>query len=136
MGLNLKNPIIAASSGLTDSVDGIVSLEKSGVSAVVLKSIFEEEIISELDANMKKMASESFLYPETLEFYEELEQKTISDQYLELIKAKASTLRCAALVSRNSEMPTIVKKPYSRVNLPSYPPENARKGFSTVSVTC
>jgi len=45
MGLKLKNPLIAASSGLTGTLDGIKTLEKSGVAAVVLKSIFEEEIL-------------------------------------------------------------------------------------------
>lgn len=101
MGLNLKNPIIAASSGLTDSVIGIKNLEKAGVSAVVLKSIFEEEIISELEANMKKMASESFLYPETLEYYEELEQKTLSDNYIELISDVKKEVRIPIIASIN-----------------------------------
>ncbi|MCD4709417.1 MAG: hypothetical protein K8R52_01095 [Bacteroidales bacterium] len=40
LGLKLKNPIIAASSGLTGTLDGIVSMEKNGAGAVVVKSIF------------------------------------------------------------------------------------------------
>jgi dihydroorotate dehydrogenase (fumarate) len=50
MGLELRNPIIAASSGLTDSVVKIKELDKQGVGAIVLKSIFEEQIIREIDA--------------------------------------------------------------------------------------
>ncbi len=49
MGLKLKNPLIAASSGLTGTLDGIKTLEKNGVAAVVLKSIFEEDIKIEDD---------------------------------------------------------------------------------------
>ena len=49
LGLQLKNPIIVGSSGLTDSVEKIVMLEKMGAAAVVLKSLFEEEIIMEME---------------------------------------------------------------------------------------
>ena len=44
-GLKLKNPIVIASSGLTDSVHKIEVLENSGVAAVVLKSIYEEQLM-------------------------------------------------------------------------------------------
>jgi dihydroorotate dehydrogenase (fumarate) len=43
-GLNLSNPIIIASSGLTDTADKNRELEKAGVGALVLKSLFEEQI--------------------------------------------------------------------------------------------
>ncbi len=43
MGLELRNPIIVASSGLTDSLDRIKRCEEAGAGAVVLKSIFEEQ---------------------------------------------------------------------------------------------
>ena len=43
-GLNLKNPIIVSSSGLTNSVEKIKKLEEAGAGAVVLKSVFEEQI--------------------------------------------------------------------------------------------
>jgi dihydroorotate dehydrogenase (fumarate) len=51
MGLTLRNPIIVSSSGLTDSVDKINELEKHGAGAVVLKSLFEEQIMMDIDAN-------------------------------------------------------------------------------------
>jgi len=50
MGLQLRNPIIASSSGLTDTVEKIVKLDKAGVGAIVLKSIFEEQILREIDS--------------------------------------------------------------------------------------
>jgi dihydroorotate dehydrogenase (fumarate) len=53
MGLELRNPLIAGSSGLTSTVTGVKSLEDSGAGAVVLKSIFEEEILYELQATFK-----------------------------------------------------------------------------------
>ena len=47
-GLDLKNPIVVSSSGLTDSLHKIEILENSGAAAVVLKSIFEEQIMMDM----------------------------------------------------------------------------------------
>ena len=47
MGLNLKNPIMAAASPLSEQVAGIRQLEDAGASAVVLRSLFEEQITHE-----------------------------------------------------------------------------------------
>ncbi len=53
LGLRLKNPIVVGSCGLTSTVEGIKRLADSGVAAVVLKSIFEEEIIKEHEETLK-----------------------------------------------------------------------------------
>jgi len=50
MGLTLKNPLIAASSGMTGSVENVELLADAGIGAVVLKSIFEEQILREIDS--------------------------------------------------------------------------------------
>jgi dihydroorotate dehydrogenase (fumarate) len=52
MGLKLKNPIVASASGLTKDVAGVKRLAAAGVGAVVLKSIFEEQITHEVEAMM------------------------------------------------------------------------------------
>ena len=49
MGLELSNPIVAASSGLTGTIEGVLHCAQAGVGAIVLKSIFEEQIISEVE---------------------------------------------------------------------------------------
>ena len=46
-GLLLKNPIIIGSSGLTDSVEKNKKLDEAGAGALVLKSLFEEQIMLE-----------------------------------------------------------------------------------------
>lgn len=102
MGIPLRNPIIVGSSGLTDRVDSIKKLEKQGAGAVVLKSLFEEEIISEMKANLKKMASDSFLYPETLDFYEQQpHQKDSTDHYLDLITESKKAVSIPVIASIN-----------------------------------
>ena len=69
LGMKLKNPIIVGSSGLTDSVKGIQELEKSGAAAVVLKSIFEEEIALEYDDVLKE-ASKDGLNLDQFDYYD------------------------------------------------------------------
>lgn len=45
LGLKLKNPLIAGSSGLSRNAKGVKELEAAGAAAVVLNSIIEEEIL-------------------------------------------------------------------------------------------
>lgn len=60
LGINLKNPIIVASSGLSNSIEKIKKLEANGAAAVVLKSLFEEQILAESAHNISK--DETFGY--------------------------------------------------------------------------
>ncbi|MEN8157595.1 MAG: dihydroorotate dehydrogenase-like protein [Bacteroidota bacterium] len=88
MGLKLKNPIIAASSGLTGTLDGIISMEKSGAGAVVLKSIFEEEIVRETDQRVKEAEEDSLIYSdlsETLDYIDLHIREDNLGKFLELI---------------------------------------------------
>lgn len=48
IGLKLKNPIVVGSSTFTGTVEGIVNCAKTGAGAVVLKSLFEEQILSDI----------------------------------------------------------------------------------------
>jgi dihydroorotate dehydrogenase (fumarate) len=67
MGLRLSNPLIAGASSLTGTVKGLQNLQAGGFAAVVLKSIFEEEIAVEYEqvtseAKRKGMSLESYDY--------------------------------------------------------------------------
>lgn len=85
LGLPLTSPLIASSSGLTNTLSDIKEMEKQGIGAVVLKSLFEEEIISELEKNMNQMHSENYLYPETLDYYSNEDTEDALTSYLKLI---------------------------------------------------
>lgn len=56
LGLELKSPIIVGSCGLTADVDKMVQMEKAGAGAVVLKSVFEEQIIYDIKRNTHMVA--------------------------------------------------------------------------------
>jgi dihydroorotate dehydrogenase (fumarate) len=89
MGLRLANPVIAASSGMTGNLAGIVRMEKNGAAAVVLKSIFEEEILHDLNIQLREAEKDPVIYSglsETLDYLDvHLREKSLG-QYLELIR--------------------------------------------------
>jgi dihydroorotate dehydrogenase (fumarate) len=84
-GLNLKTPVIIGSSGLSNSVEKIRLLAENGAGAVVLKSIFEEEIYNEYKVEFEKQAADQ----SNLEYLDYLDYEIKNDkikQYLELIR--------------------------------------------------
>jgi len=83
MGLDLKSPLIIGSSGLTNSLDKVKELESFGAGAVVLKSLFEEQIIFEADAASKQNAYD---YPEALDYIKSYAKDESINVYLKLIE--------------------------------------------------
>ena len=101
LGLQLKNPIIAGSSGLTDSVEKIIKLEAMGVGAVVLKSLFEEEIIIEMEEAIHAMTTRHFVFPETMDYMETVDTVNILADYLDLIRASKKSVGIPIIASVN-----------------------------------
>ncbi len=92
MGLKLRSPLVAAASPLTVEVESIKRLEEAGASAVVLKSLFEEQILSDQYQVEKGLAQGTESYAEALSYfprYEEFlpEPKEYLDQLLKVKKA-------------------------------------------------
>lgn len=56
LGLDLKSPIIVGSCGLTTDIDKLVAMEQAGAGAVVMKSVFEEQIIHDIKRNTHMVA--------------------------------------------------------------------------------
>ena len=90
MGLKLKNPIIIGSSGLTNSVEKIKDLEKAGAGAVVLKSIFEEQINNEVSDLINRDPQN--LYPEAEDYIWNYTRNNSITKHLNLLsEAKKET---------------------------------------------
>ena len=83
MGLELKSPLIIGSSGLTNSVEKVKELEQFGAGAVVLKSLFEEQIIFEAEAAGKQ---NEYDYPEALDYIKSYAKDESVNTYLKLIE--------------------------------------------------
>lgn len=101
MGLSLRNPIIAASSGLTNSVSDIKEFEENGAGAVVIKSVFEEEILLELEKNQSAMNRESFLFPETVDFFDNIASDDAYTEHLKLIREAKKEVSIPIIASVN-----------------------------------
>jgi len=83
MGLELKNPIIVGSSSLTGNLQKIKKCEEAGAGAIVLKSIFEEQILSE--THQLEQSSETGYHVEAWEYLERIGRDLSINKYLDLI---------------------------------------------------
>lgn len=81
LGIAMRNPIIAGSSGLTSSLESIKNLERNGVGAVVLKSLFEEQIILDAEHNMRQARKNHMIYSERSESLDYIDYH-IKDNYI------------------------------------------------------
>lgn len=90
MGLNLRSPIIAGSSGLTDTVENIKQIAGSGAGAVVLKSLFEEQIGNSINDAFHQ-SEDNYAYPEAHDYISHYTRENDLERYLQFIRdAKAS----------------------------------------------
>ena len=106
VGLELKNPIVAAASPMTGSIDNLKRLEDAGIAAVVLPSLFEEQIEHEEMATHNLMLSGTELSPEARGFFPEMQNyNTGPDQYLKLIAEAKRTLAVPVIPSLNGHTP-------------------------------
>ena len=102
MGLKLKNPIIVGASPLTASIESIKELENAGAAAVVLHSIFEEQInheTHELDHFLFKGSED---YAEALGFFPEVTLSNLeSENYLDEIMQLKKSVNIPIIASLN-----------------------------------
>src|SRR5215217_9456004 len=88
LGMVLKNPIVASSSPLSHSVDSIKRLEDAGAAAVVMYSLFEEQITSESFYLDYYLSHGTDSYGESLSYFPEMQHYNVGpDAYLELIRS-------------------------------------------------
>lgn len=99
LGLELKNPIIIGSSSLTSDLDNLINIEKAGAGAVVLKSIYEEQILAETEAMEK--SSETDYHIEAWEYLERMGRDMGLQNYLNLIKQAKENLNIPVIPSIN-----------------------------------
>lgn len=99
LGLKLKNPLVAASSGLTSSVEKIKELAEAGIGAIVLKSIFEEQINSEVSSMLKNQSNNT--YPEAEDYIKNYLRDNTMVKHLELLKKAKEAVDIPIIASIN-----------------------------------
>ncbi|WP_026475511.1 dihydroorotate dehydrogenase-like protein [Alkaliflexus imshenetskii] len=99
LGLKLKNPVIVGSSGLTNSVEKIVKLRDAGAGAVVLKSLFEEQINH--DVNRVLYTGQGLDYPEAMDYITSYSRNNSVSEYIQLIKDAKAAVDIPVIASIN-----------------------------------
>jgi len=95
-GMNLKSPFIVSSSGLTDSIERIGRMASAGAGGVVLKSLFEEQIIYET-GNL----SEGSDHTEAEDYLRTYSRENSLDNYLSLIRGAREMVDIPVMASIN-----------------------------------
>ncbi len=110
LGLNLNSPLILSSSGLTKKMSNLQIAEESGAGAIVLKSIFEEQITHETNVAMEQ----SIEYPEAADYIRNYSKHNSINDYINFIKEAKSSVKIPIIASINcttdAEWPEFTKK--------------------------
>jgi len=112
MGLKVNSPLIIGSSGLTNSIENIDKFAKLGAGAIILKSLFEEQIMHEASFVLKQDLSSNY-YPEAEDYILNYTKQNSIQLYLELIKEAKKKVDIPIIASINctsaSEWTTFAK---------------------------
>ena len=102
LGMNLKNPIVASSSPLSHTVDSIRRLEDAGIAAVVMYSLFEEQIGFDsyyIDYHLTQGVDS---YAESMSYFPDMQSYNVGpDEYLNLIRRAKETADIPIIGSLN-----------------------------------
>jgi dihydroorotate dehydrogenase (fumarate) len=98
LGLKLRTPIVVGSCGLTKTVDSIKALAENGAGAVVLKSLFEEQITAELTNNLEHYQAD---YPDAFDYIREYTRGNALEEYLDLIADAKKAIDIPIIASIN-----------------------------------
>ncbi len=102
LGLQLKNPLVASASPISKKLDGVRRLEDAGVSAVVMYSLFEEQIIHESLALDHYLSRGSESQPEAQTYFPDLDHYNVGPEtYLELIQKIKAAVEIPVIGSLN-----------------------------------
>jgi dihydroorotate dehydrogenase (fumarate) len=105
-GLELKSPLVASASPLCESVDNIRRLEDCGVAAVVLPSLFEEQLTLESEAVDADLSRGAESFPESLNYFPDLHTYNLGpDSYLDLIRRARRSVTIPVIASLNGVSP-------------------------------
>jgi len=104
LGLQLRSPLVASSGPLTARIDSLRALEQAGVAAVVLPSLFEEQIEHEdiQAARLGDLGSDS--NPEATSYFPDLaDYESVADRYLRHVEEAKRALSIPVVASLNGE---------------------------------
>src|SRR3954453_12602697 len=106
LGLKLKSPLMPGASPLVDDLDNVRRLEDAGASAIVMHSLFEEQITGEKLATIYHMELYADSYSEALSYFPRSDEFALGpDQYLEQIRQIKQAVSVPVIGSLNGTTP-------------------------------
>ena len=101
LGIPIKNPIVIGSSGLASTIGGIKKLADAGAAAIVLKSIFEEEIVAEAEQTIGQQLGMDDNNLEFFDYYDYQVKHEALQNYVALIKEAKQAVDIPIIASIN-----------------------------------
>ncbi|MBK8611426.1 MAG: dihydroorotate dehydrogenase-like protein [Chitinophagaceae bacterium] len=102
MGLKLRSPVVVSACTLSENIDNIVQMEDAGAGAVVLYSLFEEQIKKDEARYEAVLRSTNNMFAEASDFFPDLDEYNKgSEQYLEKIRKVKERVKIPIIASLN-----------------------------------
>lgn len=106
MGLELPHPLIAGASPLSDDLDAVRKLEDAGAAAIVMHSLFEEQLLMEQMASMRDHDAHEESHGEAQSYFPKMDRFSLGpDEYLERLRAIKQTVGIPVFGSLNGYTP-------------------------------
>ncbi len=106
MGLALRNPLVASASPLSTTLDGVRRLADAGVGAVVLYSLFEEQLLKEAAQNNRLVDAGTESFAESLSYFPaDVEEEPGPRRYLSLLERAVAAVDVPVIASLNGVTP-------------------------------
>src|SRR2546421_8167103 len=106
MGLELRNPLVASPSPLSYTLDGVKRLADGGVGAIVLFSLFEEQLREEAARAIRLVEETAESFPEAMGYFPAVVQEDGGPRsYLVLLERAVSTVHVPVIASLNGVTP-------------------------------
>ncbi len=102
LGLKLRNPLVAAAGPLAEEIDNLRQMEDSGVAAIVLYSLFEEQLRQDSAELHERMEQGTYSYAEALTYFPEPEEFRLGpEEYLAHIQKAKAAVKVPIIASLN-----------------------------------
>lgn len=104
LGLELRSPLVASAGPLSQTVTGVKALADGGVGAVVLYSVFEEQVRSQMEREVELMQSHEESFAEALSYFPDVpgqSDSAVPAAYLSLLERSATAAGVPVIASLN-----------------------------------
>ncbi len=134
LGLNLKTPIIAAASSISSQIDRIRQVEKAGAGALVIRSLFEEQILQDALKFEEDLAVGSDSFAEALSYFPDI-QYGEAEEHLMWIRKTRDAVSMPLIASLNAYTPGTWVKYARKLEETGWTPWNSTRMLWQLTLT-